>query len=131
METSKAYVVKAFSASESTSGDSFISIRPDYPMHSGDGRSHCGVTLFMDPAQARALAADLLAAADHADGDEPCCFAINHRNGGDGPWLCLDNNLTEAEAHTLFAKKEEVYEGGLSDHEWQIVREIPVTTEAQ
>jgi hypothetical protein len=125
-----AYKANGFTK-DGTSGHAFVSVSPSFCASADDSISHVGVMFIMTPADARALAADLLAAADHADGDEPMCFAVNHRKGGEGPWACYDNNLTEAEARALFADRETLCDGHYSGDEWQIVREVPVATEAK
>ncbi len=67
----KAYEAKGFPKN----GDhqfSFVNISPAWPLSGpgevGNHRAHVGVDYYMTPAQARTLAADLLVAADTAEG---------------------------------------------------------------
>jgi hypothetical protein len=49
---------------------SLVSITPMFPTDNGDGSAYVSVSAAMTPDQARELAAQLLAAADKADGPE-------------------------------------------------------------
>ena len=66
MDTEKSYKASGYAKSEQS--NAFVSVSPAFPLNTKSGSCHVGATFFMRSADARHLAADLLTAADVADG---------------------------------------------------------------